>query len=156
MLTQCTKMCFWKCTKMFFVNFQMCQNVIPMYKNVNPMFSKCTFLHIKIRGFKKQPKMCFDVHFCTFMLVYVHFCCWCYCFCCWCYCFFVVFVVNLLLRMYKMFKNVHFENIQVHLDNIFWKMHIRKHFLEKNNRRRNEADGSQQNVIEMCKENQVW
>ena len=107
------------------------------------MFSKCTFLHIKIRGFKKEPKMCFDVHFCTFMFVYVHFFCWCCC-------FFVVFVVNLLLWMYKMCKNVHFENIFVHLDNIFKKMHITKHFLQKNNRRRNEADGSQQNVVEMC------
>ena len=119
----------------------MYKNVIPMYKNVNPMFSKCTFLHIKIRGFKKQPKMCFDVHFCTFMLVYVHFCCWCYC-------FFVVFVVNLLLRMYKMcikcakmYIWIHWVNIFVHWDNIFEKMHIRKHFLEKNNRHRNKADG---------------
>ena len=68
-------MCFWKCTKMFFVNFQMCQNVIPMYKNVNPMFSKCTFLHIRIRGCFKCAKMfcdvllfIFHVPFCYYLL----------------------------------------------------------------------------------------
>ena len=76
MLTQCTKMCFWKCTKMFFVNFQMCQNVIPMYKNVNPMFSKCTFLHIKIRGFKEECRrsnMYINVHKCTLLHINLHF-----------------------------------------------------------------------------------
>ena len=54
-----------------------------------------------------------------------------------------------------MWENVEKCTLGIHLDNIFLKMHITKHFLKKNNRRRNEANGSQQNVVEMWKENQV-
>ena len=55
-------MCFWKCTKMFFVNFQMCQNVIPMLSQCFQNVHFCTSGSGGVLNVRKCSAMYFNLY----------------------------------------------------------------------------------------------